>query len=156
MHENTTSDQRRAFGFRLVLIARRWRQAIDAELQAAGLSDATWRPLIHLRKCGDGMRQKDLAASLGMDGSGLVRLLDVLAERGLLERREDPADGRAKSLHLTDDGNRLVERVQRLITAFEEELLSGFDDAEIAALMQAFDRIEDQIGVSRAQERSRA
>ncbi|MBP2312780.1 MarR family winged helix-turn-helix transcriptional regulator [Azospirillum soli] len=155
MHENTMSDQRRAFGFRLVLIARRWRQAIDAELQAAGLSDATWRPLIHLHKRGDGMRQKDLAASLGMDGSGLVRLLDVLAERGLLERREDPADGRAKTLHLTGDGHRLVEHVQQLITAFEGELLSGFTDAEVVALMQAFDRIEDQIGLARAQERDR-
>lgn len=141
---------RRALGFRLVLLARRWRHAIDAELQAAGLTDATWRPLIHLHKMGDGMRQKDLAASLGMDGSSVVRLLDVLASRGLVERREDSADGRAKTLHLTSAGLERVERVQHFITAYEEELLSGFSDAEIATLTEAFDRMEARLDDARA------
>ena len=33
------------FGFRVARIARRLRQAVDAELGAFGLTEATWRPL---------------------------------------------------------------------------------------------------------------
>jgi len=151
MATSSQTDARRGLGFRLVLLARRWRQAVDAELHAAGLTDATWRPLIHLHKVGEGMRQKDLAASLGMDGSSVVRLLDVLASQGLLERREDPADGRAKTLHLTPEGRRLARHVQALIVAFEERLLHGVDDDEIVALGRAFDRIEGNLPPARTQ-----
>lgn len=136
------TDPRRQFGFRLVLLARRWRQTIDTELHAAGLTDATWRPLIHLHRLGGGVRQKELAASLGMDGSSIVRLLDVLTEKHLVERREDPRDGRAKCLCLTPAGLELVKRVQGLLTVVEDRLLGGLSDAEIAGLAQGFDRLE--------------
>jgi MarR family transcriptional regulator for hemolysin len=40
------------------------------------------------------MRQKDLAASLSLDSSSVVRLLDALQNSGLIERREEAADRR--------------------------------------------------------------
>lgn len=153
MIQSSSRPARADFGFRLVVLARRWRHAIDSRLHAAGLTDATWRPLIHLHRLGDGTRQKELAASLGMDGSGVVRLLDVLAAGGLLIRLEDPADGRAKTLHLTADGRRIVTEVQNLLTGFEEHLLSGVSDFEIADIIQAFDRIEAQLGTSQTNSR---
>ena len=142
MIEDTPLAARRALGFRLVVLARLWRHAIDSALHAAGLTDATWRPLIHLHKLGDGTRQKDLAAALAMDGSSVVRLLDLLAARGLIERREDCQDGRAKTLHLTAPGREMVDKVQRLITTFEDKVLQDLTDAEIATLTGAFARIE--------------
>ena len=45
------------FGFRVARIARRLRQAVDAELRAYGLTDATWRPLAYVGKLGGGVRQ---------------------------------------------------------------------------------------------------
>lgn len=143
------SAARRSFGFRLVVLARHWRQAIDARVHAAGLSDATWRPLIYLHRMGDGVRQKELARSLGMDSSSVVRLLDILAARGLVERREDPADGRAKTLHLTDAGRRVVTDVQHLLSSFEDGLLAGLEDAEIGSLLQSFDRIDAALDATR-------
>ncbi|MGO4611814.1 MarR family transcriptional regulator, partial [Variovorax sp. 2RAF20] len=74
-------------GIRLVGLARRWRQALDARLSSAGLSDATWAPLIHLHELGGGISQSELAAAVGLDGSSLVRLLDILVEQALIERR---------------------------------------------------------------------
>ncbi|MCW2248406.1 MarR family transcriptional regulator for hemolysin [Azospirillum fermentarium] len=144
-----TPNPRHRFGFRLVLLARRWRQAIDAELLAAGLTDAAWRPLIHLHRQGGGMRQKDLAAALGVDGSTVVRLIGLLEERGLLERHDDPADGRAKCLYLTDAGLRLVDTMQTMITAAEETLLSDFSDDELLMMMDAFDRLDSSLSQRR-------
>ena len=75
------------FGFRVARIARRLRQAVDAELRAYGLTDATWRPLAYVGKLGGGVRQKELATALSIEGPTLVRLLDNLERRGLIERR---------------------------------------------------------------------
>ena len=36
------------FGFNVARLSRRLRQAVDAELQAFGLTDATWRPLAYV------------------------------------------------------------------------------------------------------------
>ena len=61
--------------FRLAVVSRNWRKVLDREVQSAGLTDATWRPLVHLHFLGDGTRQKDLAASVGIEGPSVVRLL---------------------------------------------------------------------------------
>jgi MarR family transcriptional regulator for hemolysin len=92
------------FGFRISLIARRLRQAVDVELRAYGLTEATWRPLVYVARLGAGVRQKELAVALGIEGPSLVRLLDGLERRGLIERRADGTDRRARGIHLTADG----------------------------------------------------
>ena len=45
------------FGIKFVLLARRWRQALDQRLAEVGLSDATWAPLVHLWESGGGISQ---------------------------------------------------------------------------------------------------
>jgi len=88
------------FGFRVARVARRLRQAVDAELRAYGLTEATWRPLAYVGRLGDGVRQKELATALAIEGPSLVRLLDSLERRGLIERREEePIAGRAHLSH---------------------------------------------------------
>ncbi|WP_410859550.1 MarR family winged helix-turn-helix transcriptional regulator, partial [Paraburkholderia sp. SIMBA_054] len=56
------------------------------------MTDATWVPLVHLHQTGGGLTQKELAALVGIDGSSLVRLLDILCRQGLAERRVDERD----------------------------------------------------------------
>jgi len=117
--------------YHLGLMTRRWRQVLDSEFQAAGLTDATWRPLLHLHLLGDGVRQKELAASVGIEGPSLVRLIDTLVTKGLIERSEDGSDRRAKLLCLTEEGQLVVVRIQKIVTPLENELLSPFSDTEI-------------------------
>src|SRR3546814_18228949 len=62
------------------------------------LSDATWMPLVHLQETGGGITQKDLAERVGIDGSSLVRVLDILSRPGLVVRRVDESDGRARQI----------------------------------------------------------
>ena len=118
--------------YHLGLLARHWRQALDSEFQAVELTDATWRPLLHLHLLGDGVRQKDLAASIGIEGPSIVRLIDTLVMKGLVQRSEDGTDRRAKLLCLTAEGRLTVARIREIVTLLENELLSPFNDAEIA------------------------
>ncbi|MCV2447591.1 MarR family winged helix-turn-helix transcriptional regulator [Paracoccus sp. DMF] len=138
-------DPRARFGMRFSLLARRWRRAIDSRLAAAGLTDATWVPLVHLHETGGGITQKALAQRVGVDGSSLVRVLDILCRQNLVERRADASDGRARLIHLTETGQACVAEILRELSAAEAPLLAGLGDAELAAMLDGFDRIERQM-----------
>lgn len=139
-----TRTSRQIFGYRLGRLARQWRQRVDSAVRVLDLTEATWRPLLHLHHLGDAVRQKDLAESLGLDGSSLVRLLDTLEARGLL-RREDGQDRRCKLVTLTTEGRALMERTRTIVTALEEDLLSGLDDGEVDRLLGLMDRIAGRV-----------
>ncbi len=142
-----TDPAKTLFGFQFVTLSRRWRKVIHAELAKAGLTDATWAPLVHL-DAGDGISQTELADQLALDTSSLVRLLDILSERGLIERRVDPKDRRARLLYLTPEGHADVARIKTHLNAVEATLLTDLSDTEVAALIRAMDKIN--ITVERA------
>ena len=56
--------------------------------------------------------QAALAQSIGADKSRIIGVLDELQQRGLIERRPDPADRRVHLLALTEAGRRLRESVR--------------------------------------------
>jgi MarR family transcriptional regulator for hemolysin len=81
------------------------------------------------------MRQKDLAASLVLDGSSIVRLLDALETAGLIERREEDTDRRAKTITLTTRGLTIIDQVEAASREVRNATLIGLspDEIEIAS-----------------------
>src|SRR3954470_5116932 len=138
---------RAAFGFRLARIARHWRREIDEGVEAYGLTEATWMPLLHLSHMGNETRQKDLAASLDIEGSSLVRLLDALEASGLVERFDHETDRRAKVVRLTERGLDVLDGVNGVASAIRRRLLLGVLDDEVESALRTFDRIEQSFEV---------
>ncbi len=131
--------------YHLGLLTRRWRQVLDAEFQTTGLTDASWRPLLHLSHLGDNIRQKDLAASVGIEGPSLGRLLDTLIKKGLIERSADTRDRRAKLLSLTPAGHLLIEKIRNRVSSLEQELLSPFGEQEVGRLVDFILQLEASV-----------
>jgi len=129
------------FGWILSQTARAWRRAVDRRLQPFGLTEATWLPLVRVARSEKPMRQKDLAASLSLDGSSVVRLLDNLEKAALIERREDGSDRRAKAIVLTRQGRAIVERVEKVAREVREQTLGGFAPQEVETAMHVLDHI---------------
>jgi MarR family transcriptional regulator for hemolysin len=125
--------------------ARQWRRAVDRQLQPFGLTEATWLPLLHVARANTPMRQKDLAASLSLDNSSVVRLLNELQAAGLVERREEDVDRRAKAIVLTELGRTTVVKVERSSRAVREKVLANLSDAELLAASQTIERIYDAL-----------
>src|SRR5690242_18715555 len=104
--------RREAFAPLVARVARQWRRAVDRHLEPFGLTEATWLPLVYLARAEAPMRQKDLAAALTLDGSSVVRLLDALQSAGLIERREEDGDRRAKIIVLTHPARTIIDQVE--------------------------------------------
>lgn len=130
------------FGPRLNRLGQGLRRAIDEELRAHGLTDATWRPLFHLGRLGDGLRQKDLAEALMIEGPSLVPLLDNLEASGLVERSEDPHDRRCKIIRMTGEGQRIYRQTADIAGKVLGRLMRGISDEELALCHDIFDRFE--------------
>lgn len=149
MTEETKNITRGNLLFHMGYLTRRWRQILDGEFFSCGLTDATWRPILHLDHLGDGIRQKDLAASIGIEGPTLVRLLEKLIAKGLINRTEDASDRRAKLLSLSDEGRALVLRIRERVQALESELLAPFSDEELELLAGLVERLDASVSSTR-------
>ena len=74
--------------------------------------------------------QLALAAHLGVDRTVMTYLLDDLEAAGLIERRRDPADRRARRIVATSGGRSCLTRLDERLRAAEEQLLSGLDTGQ--------------------------
>src|SRR5258708_18893513 len=113
-------------------LARIWRRESDQALSDHGLSYATAIPLLVLSRQGENVRQGVLADEPGIEGPSVVRLIDLLQGEGLVERREDPTDPRAKTLHLTKAGEAKVEEINRVLRRVRASLLKAIGSEELA------------------------
>ena len=132
---------RSTFGALVAQTARLWRREVDRELQPFGLTEATWLPLLRLSRAAEPMRQKDLAASLSLDGSSVVRLIDTLEAAGLVERRETEEDRRAKAILLTKAGQKTVEQVETVAAEVRDRVLADVPKADLEAAARTLERI---------------
>ena len=139
------APSRDRLGFLMVTLTRQWRRFVEEQLAANGLTDATWTPLLHLRAWGDGVTQKELAERVGLDGSSLVRLLDILEGKGWVERRADAADRRSKRIFLTTEGNQAVDNIRATMLEAERSLLQDLDEAEIEAMLGSVNKVRARI-----------
>ena len=125
-------------------LGRIWRRESDQALSDHGLSYATAIPLLVLSRQGENVRQGVLADELGIEGPSLVRLIDLLQSEGLVERREDPRDRRAKTLHLTATGEAKVEETNRVLRRVRSSLLKDIGSEELAITFEVLLRIEQR------------
>jgi len=138
-----SSDDLSGLTFGLFLAGNTWRRMANQVLRKQGISDSTARALVVLSRQKDGVRQGSLADLLGIEGPTLIRLLDPLTRAELVERRDDPNDGRAKTLHLTRSGHRMVVTIEELLRDLRARTFANADPADIQACLKVFACLED-------------
>jgi DNA-binding MarR family transcriptional regulator len=95
-----------------------------------------------------GQSQRALADQLGTPASRLLLLVDGLEQRGLIERRRNPADRRHHALFLTAAGASFMQQLGQVGAAHEEDICAALDPAERHELNQLLRRIARQQGLT--------
>jgi len=93
----------------------------------------------------------ELAAHLYLDKSTASRVVKALAEKGYVERRPHPGDGRAVQLVATEAGRRLHTVIERDLLSQVEGLVADFDPEVRRALASLLARL-GRAAVAAAQE----
>lgn len=140
------NNYRETFGLRFSTLSRQWRRHLDKRLFDLGITDVTWAPLIHLDNLGDGINQKQLARSVGIEGPAQVRLLDNLEKRGEIVRKTSELDRRNKLVYLTATGAKKVKRIRAHLKQIEEHALAQITDAQLKNFYEVLDKLEVSIG----------
>ncbi|HVI34478.1 MarR family winged helix-turn-helix transcriptional regulator [Phenylobacterium sp.] len=113
----------------VIATSSEWRRHMDDELKRHGCS-AIELAVVREVLASPGTNQRALAAELNL-GSALVRILDDLATRGVLERREDSGDRRNNRLYPLPSARRFLQRGEQALRSLEADLLSGLDPQDL-------------------------
>jgi DNA-binding MarR family transcriptional regulator len=122
---------------------KRLTRALEAELEAEhGLSLSGLELMGRLAAADERiLRLSQLAELTGLSLSRVSRIMDVLEERELVERRLCPADGRARNAWLTPKGLELVRAAQAShFAGVQRRFFDHMEPEEITALATTFAR----------------
>ena len=128
-------------------IARRFHQICVAKTSEvvgeAGLTPLQYGVLIHLSKLTGrpGIEQNSLADRLNIDRNTASLMVEQLVKKGLVERRVNDADRRARLLSLTSQGEKLYARLRPAHLAANESILAAVAPRERKLLMSLLIRV---------------
>lgn len=88
-----------------------------------------------------GLSQTTLAATMGIDRSGAVILIDALEGKGLASRVPSPVDRRTYAIMLTEAGQKTLAELKRLVAEHDLRITSKLSDAERAVLRDLLHRL---------------
>ena len=103
-------DQSQTLGQTLMLVARDFRRRLDADLVARGIAGISHRHndvFLYLGRNGPS-RSVDLAHAAGIRPQSMMNIIQELEHQGLVQRRRDPTDSRAKLVEFTAAGSKLI------------------------------------------------
>lgn len=142
-----------SLAFLLSDAARLMRRRFDASARSLGVSRAQWQVLFALSRQ-EGVNQTGLADHLEVETITLCRMVDRLADAGLVERRADPADRRAWRLYLTPAAHPLLGQLREIGELVMADALSGISSATGAAMAEGLSQLRTNLS-SRAIEAPR-
>lgn len=105
--------------------------------------------VLNLVDAAEGRSQQAIGQAIEVPASRMVALVDELEQRGLVERRPNPADRRIRALYLTKKGRQALTRGRRIAKQHEEELTRGLGEADRKRLLGLLQKMVDQQAIGR-------
>lgn len=132
-------------------LTRLFQTELFERLVAAGLHDARV-PHTHVTAYikADGSRLTELAAQARMTLPAMSELVDDLQRLGIVERRPDPSDGRAKLICLTETGWEAMRSARTAIAEIEAGYAELVGAKRFEAVAQTLDELLAALGARQA------
>ena len=130
----TPSTQGSVLGWSLTVLLREWStrvEGISRDLPHGVRGYQVLSAVVHEAP----PTQAALAARLGIDRTVMTYLLDKFEGCGLVERRQDPADRRARRIVPTEHGRGVLAELDARVARAEDELLAGLPPEDRRVLL---------------------
>jgi DNA-binding MarR family transcriptional regulator len=127
-------------GYLVNHVARLFARELAEAVRPLGIAPGQFMVLLELWR-EEGLAQKDLVGRLDVEQATLAATLARMERDGLIERRPDPVDGRARRIHLTAAARQLEQPALAAARSVNARALAGFVDEESEALIAALRRI---------------
>jgi MarR family transcriptional regulator, transcriptional regulator for hemolysin len=124
----------REVAFNINDVARLLKTYADQRARDLGMTRAQWAVLARIERS-EGLKQCELADTLDLQPITLTRLIDRLCDGGLIERRPDPDDRRAKRLYLTPAARPVLDGLTRLSQDIMATVLAGIEPGAVEQLL---------------------
>ncbi len=138
----------RSIGFLNGVIHRGAHRYFEQELRELGLH----RGMIHILKelsRRDGITQQELCERLSVDKANVTRILGRMESAGFVSRTVSINDGRAKRIHLTEEGRAVLVPLDGVLRRWNEILTRNMDEQDIdslkSLLLQSIAGIEEYL-----------
>jgi MarR family transcriptional regulator for hemolysin len=129
------------------------RRAFDERVRADGVTGPQARLLLMLER-GPGENQGHYAELLDVEPITLCRMVDRLEDAGLVERRPDVNDRRARRLHLTAKSRAKLTRLRERLDTMVDEILVGLSVADREEFVRLLTVVRTNLVQQREQERT--
>jgi MarR family transcriptional regulator for hemolysin len=120
--------------------ARLFARSLDRRLKPIGISIGQV-PVLLLLAEHDGLSQKELVNGVAIEQPAMVAILNRMEAGGLLRRRADPTDRRARIFYLSDQARPLLAPLAEALDEGNVRALRGFSAREHTLLMSMLHRI---------------
>lgn len=139
--------RRSNIGRRMNEAVRIFENRIIENLKAKGHSELTAAHINLTRNLDeDGTRLTELARRASLTKQSMSELVDQVERTGLIEKRQDPADGRAKLVCFTDSGFVWLEAFHQSLEVAEGEMRDQLGPAMVDLMVEALGKyVECQI-----------
>ena len=140
-------------GYLLADNSRLARRAFDERVRADGVTGPQARLLLTLDRI-PGENQGHYAELLDVEPITLCRMVDRLEDAGLVERRADPDDRRARRLHLTAKSREKLTRLRERLDEMVDEMLAGLSAGEREEFARLLTVVRTNLAAQREQEKA--
>jgi MarR family transcriptional regulator, transcriptional regulator for hemolysin len=133
-----------SLGFLIADTARLLRKRFDQRAREVGLTRAQWQVLAYLAM-NEGINQVGLADILEIEPITLSRHLERMEEAGLVIRKPDPKDKRARILLLSEQANGLLNEIRGIGRSVIEEITTGLEPQAIEAMKHGLRHVRNAL-----------
>ena len=93
----------------------------------------------------NGTPSTSLGPKMGMEATSLSRTLKTMEEKGLIERKKNPEDGRSVLIYLTDFGKKMRDYSKKVVLTFDEAVKKEIPEEDLQKFIEVSYKIMDMI-----------
>lgn len=139
-------DYRRV-GFEVRRLDRLMSRCLEAGVKAEGIDEITlmngWIIRYLYENKEKDVFQKDLEKQFSINRSTVTGIIKVMEKKGLICRANVEHDARLKKVSLTEKGVEAHEKIEKMISLMNRQVIAGIGDAELEVFLHVIEKLRE-------------